>query len=146
MEQTWSVKMETIKLLKTQFLPRELEQGILYVSEEYGIAGHLCPCGCGNKIMTPLEPTEWSFKDDFKGPTLYPSIGNWQLPCRSHYWITNGKIEWSYQWSEEEILEGRKAEERKRKDYYDSLEEKQRNQSISRRIIDWIKKIINRIK
>ena len=117
--------MEQIKLLKVEYLPKDLEQGILYVSEEFGIAGHLCPCGCENKIMTPLDPSEWSFKEVKNKPTLYPSIGNWQLPCRSHYWITNGNIEWSYDWSEEEIIAGREAEVRKRQAYYDDLESKQ---------------------
>ena len=55
--------MERIKLLRVQFLPKELEEGFLYVSSEYGIAGHLCPCGCKNKIMTPLDPFEWSFSE-----------------------------------------------------------------------------------
>lgn len=137
MELIWSVKMEKIKLLRVQFLPKKLEEGFLYVSEEYGIAGHLCPCGCKNKIMTPLDPSEWSFQEASDGPTLYPSIGNWQLPCMSHYWITNGDIEWSYEWSEEEILAGRVLEERKRKAYYRDLETKQTKKSIFREILDW---------
>ncbi|WP_425284057.1 DUF6527 family protein [Hyphomicrobium facile] len=27
--------------------------------------------------------------------SLYPSIGNWSLPCRSHYWIERGQIRWA---------------------------------------------------
>ncbi|CAL66566.1 DUF6527 family protein [Christiangramia forsetii] len=138
--------MGKIKLLKVEYLPKDLEQGILYVSEEFGIAGHLCPCGCDNKIMTPLDPSEWSFKEITNKPTLYPSIGNWQLPCRSHYWITNGNIEWSYDWSEEEIIAGREAEARKRKAYYDDLEAKQTKKSIFRRISNWFLKLILNIK
>tara|TARA_R110002049_G_scaffold172683_1_gene339464 strand:- start:2513 stop:2917 length:405 start_codon:yes stop_codon:yes gene_type:complete len=134
--------MDRIKLLRVDFLPKELEEGILYVSEEYGIAGHLCPCGCKNKIMTPIDPSEWSFKEINNEPTLYPSIGNWQLPCRSHYWITNGKIEWSYDWSEEEIIEGRKYEEKKRKAYYDKLETERNKKPILKRILDWVKKLL----
>ena len=86
----------TIKLLHVEFLPKELELGILYVSREYGVAGHLCPCDCGSKIITPLGPTEWKFSESKGEATLYPSIGNWQLPCRSHrlareavYWRAN---------------------------------------------------------
>jgi hypothetical protein len=56
-------------------------------------AGHLCACGCGNKVVTPLDPAEWSFRDRSGLPTLFPSIGNWQLPCRSHYLITDGRID-----------------------------------------------------
>ena len=26
---------------------------------------------------------------------LYPSIGNWQFPCRSHYWIRRNRIIWA---------------------------------------------------
>lgn len=113
--------MERIKLLKVHYLPKELEEGFLYVSIEFGVAGHLCPCGCMNKIITPLGPTEWSFKEVNDKPTLYPSIGNWQLPCKSHYWITNGVIEWSYQWSEKQIIEGRQIEDEKRKSHYENL-------------------------
>lgn len=135
--------MEQIKLLKVEYLPKYLEQGILYFSKEFGIAGHLCPCGCKNKIMTPIDPSEWSFKEKDNKPTLYPSIGNWQLPCRSHYWITNGNIEWSYDWSEEEIIAGREAEVRKRQAYYDDLESKQIKKSIFRRILDWFLKLLS---
>ncbi len=129
--------LEKIKLLKVHYLPKALEEGFLYVSDEFGVAGHLCPCGCKNKIMTPLDSLEWSFKEIDNEPTLYPSIGNWQLPCKSHYWITNGCIEWSHEWSEEEILAGREAEERKRKAYYKDLETKRTKKSIFRRILDW---------
>jgi len=135
--------MEKIKLLKVEYLPKDLKQGILYVSEEFGIAGHLCPCGCKNKIMTPLDPSEWSFKEINYTPTLYPSIGNWQLPCRSHYLITHGNIEWSYDWSEDEIIVGREAEARKRKEYYDDLEAEQTKKTILRRTLDWFLKLLS---
>jgi hypothetical protein len=93
--------------------------------------------------MTPLDPSEWSFKELNNNPTLYPSIGNWQLPCRSHYWITGGNIEWSYDWSEDEIIAGREAEARKRKEYYDDLEAKQTKKTILRRILDWFLKLLS---
>ncbi len=127
--------MKRIKLLKVHYLPKELEEGFLYVSKEFGVAGHLCPCGCRNKIITPLDPSEWSFKEIKSKPTLYPSIGNWQLPCKSHYWIINGEIEWSNQWSEEQIKEGSEAEEVKRKLYYHNLENKHYKQSLFKRFI-----------
>lgn len=107
-----------LKLIHVEFLPKELEPHILYVSREFGVAGHLCACGCGSKIITPLGPTEWKFSESKGKGTLYPSIGNWQLPCRSHYWIRRGKIKWSYSWSESRIKKARKAEEKGRKIYY----------------------------
>lgn len=113
-----------LKLFHVEYLPKELEPGIFYVSKEFKVAGHLCPCGCGNKIITPLGRMEWKFSENNGEATLYPSIGNWQLPCRSHYWIRKGKIKWSYSWSDERIEKGRKAEEEKRKQYYDKLQAK----------------------
>jgi len=127
-----------IQLLHVQFLPKDLEPGILYVSQEYGVAGHQCPCGCGNKIITPLDPTEWAYSEKNGKPTLYPSIGNWQLPCRSHYWITKGKIEWSYQWTDEQIATGRVAEEERRKHYYNKTSRKKKKQPFGGRIFNWL--------
>ncbi|HBG69171.1 MAG: hypothetical protein A2W93_07765 [Bacteroidetes bacterium GWF2_43_63] len=127
--------MQKIKLLKVYYLPKELDEGVLYVSKKFGIAGHLCPCGCMNKIITPLGPSEWSFIEVNNRPTLYPSIGNWQLPCRSHYWITKGVIIWSDQWSEERIDEGRQYEEEKKKKFYDSYYAKKKRLQGVRRFI-----------
>jgi hypothetical protein len=92
-------------------MPPALDSGVLYVSERFGIAGHLCACGCGKKVMTPLGETDWSFEEVDGGPTLRPSIGSWQLPCRSHYWIASGNIRWSAQWTPEQIERGRSEEE-----------------------------------
>lgn len=127
--------MDRIKLQKVHYLPKELIEGILYVSEEFGVAAHLCPCGCQNKVVTPLDPTEWKFIETYGKPTLQPSIGNWQLPCKSHYWITNGIIDWSYQWDERQIEKGRQEEEKIRQAYYNSLSKKP---SIFRRFVNWI--------
>src|SRR5438477_3753793 len=96
-----------IRLERVRFMPKELQPGILYVSEEFGAAAHLCACGCGSKIRTPLAPTEWSLEETASGPSLRPSVGNWQKPCRSHYWIDRGEIKWAGQWTEEQIAAGR---------------------------------------
>lgn len=132
--------MTEIRLSRVHFLPKVLEPGILYVSEEYNIAGHLCPCGCGSKIMTPLGPSEWSFKEVNGKPSLYPSLGNWQLPCRSHYWIRNGQIDWSFQWTEEQIKAGYKAEEEQRKLYFEN-DQKPKKLSLIKRFFAWLSKI-----
>jgi hypothetical protein len=98
-----------------------LEPGVLYVSEEFKTAAHLCACGCGSKVRTPLGPTEWALEETRGGPTLWPSIGNWQKPCRSHYCIVAGHIEWAGDWSEAQVLEGRHREGLRRKEYFDAL-------------------------
>ena len=94
------------------------------MSEEFDIAIHLCACGCGSRVKTPLGPTEWSISETKSGVTLRPSVGNWQQPCRSHYLITRGKIVWAPQWSAEEIAAGRSQEQQRREAYYDALDRK----------------------
>jgi hypothetical protein len=105
-------------------MPRDLSPGILYLAEEYAVAGHLCACGCGNKVMTPLGAAEWNFSERDGRPSLSPSIGNWQLPCQSHYFITGGKIYWAAQWSTTQVEEGRQAEEQRRRAHYASRDRK----------------------
>ena len=77
-----------------EFIPSELEDDVLYISKEYKTATHLCACGCGNKVITPLTPEGWTF--DFINDTvsLSPSIGNFRFPCKSHYFIKNSQVEW----------------------------------------------------
>lgn len=114
--------MKEIALECVTFLPKELVPGTLYVSEDYGVAGHLCACGCGNKVLTPLNPAAWTFSQRGGRPTLRPSIGNWQLPCRSHYVIADGTIRWAGKWSEAQIMAGRAAEKNRREAYYTELD------------------------
>jgi Family of unknown function (DUF6527) len=109
-----------ITLEHVQYLPRARAPGILYVSEEFAVAGHLCACGCGNKVITPLGPAEWTFTERNGRPTLDPSVGNWQLPCRSHYVIAEGQIHWGDQWSDAQVASGRRAEQLRREAYYAS--------------------------
>jgi hypothetical protein len=115
-------KLTRLKLARVQYIPKTPEPGVLYVSEEFEAAVHLCACGCGLKVSTPLGPTEWSFLDSPNGPSLEPSIGNWQFPCRSHYWIRNGQIVWAEQWTPEQITAGERAEDQRRRNHYDTLE------------------------
>lgn len=100
-------------------MPDRLKTGVLYVSSEYEIAIHLCPCGCGSKVKTPLGPSEWKVYETPDGPTMYPSIGNWQYPCQTHYFIRGGKVVWAPEWPPEEIELGRLNEESRRSEYYE---------------------------
>lgn len=101
-------------------MPDALCEGVLYVSAEYEIACHLCACGCGSKVFTPIGSAEWSVSVNSGRPSLSPSIGNWALPCRSHYWIKNGQIHWSTSWSEEQVENGRRFELAQRERHYRS--------------------------
>lgn len=132
-------KLTTIKLARVQYIPRTLEPGVLYVSEEFEAAVHLCACGCGLKVSTPLGPTEWRLEETDNGPSLRPSVGNWQFPCQSHYWIDQGNIMWSDKWTLDQITTGRRAEERRRKAYYDALDRERGG--MLRRLWHWVRRL-----
>lgn len=70
-----------------------MEDGVLYISLEFETAGHKCCCGCGEKVVTPLNPAKWKLTKSPAGTvSLYPSIGNWKFACRSHYWIKANRV------------------------------------------------------
>ncbi len=100
-----------------EFIPERLEEGILYVSHRYKTAVHKCACGCGEEVVTPLGPTDWSIQIENGTATLYPSIGNWSFACRSHYFIRKGRIIWAGQMSRQQIECGR-ALDRKARELY----------------------------
>jgi len=136
-------RVDSFKLIEVYYLPIDFKPNTLYFSKEFEVAGHLCACGCENKIITPINPVEWALEITRYGPTLYPSIGNWQLPCKSHYWISKGKVEWSYKMTEDEIFAGNKCEEVRREKYYENLQNR-RSKSIFRKIKNWLIKLLNR--
>jgi hypothetical protein len=131
------MKTSNFVLQRVRFMPDSLEPGVLYVSEQFRTAQHLCACGCGAKIRTPLGPTEWSFKDTKNGPTLFPSVGNWQQACQSHYLIEAGRVIWAPKWTPEQIVAGRKQEESRRRSYYDT----RYPPVIWQRLLRWIKSL-----
>lgn len=130
--------MDKIILQKVYYMPKQLEPGILYVSDEFKVAAHLCPCGCGNKIITPILPVNWTFSEYNNLPTLSPSISNWQLPCKSHYWITKGHISWSYKISKEQASESWFKEEKTRLTYYETEQFPVKKLGMLIRLKEWI--------
>lgn len=109
--------MKTIAHRFVDFIPENLEPGILYISLEYKTVVHSCACGCGNRVVTPLSPTDWKLTFDGISITLYPSIGNWNFNCKSHYWIKNNKIKHAPRWSKYEIDTGRLKDKKKKNKY-----------------------------
>lgn len=101
-----------------EFIPDELEERTVYIAPKYRIAVHKCCCGCGRKVVTPLSPVSWKLTFDGVSISLYPSIGNWNLPCKSHYWIEKNRVKWVAQWTSGQIEVKRVAEERSRAEYY----------------------------
>jgi Family of unknown function (DUF6527) len=56
----------------------------------------LCPCRCGEILRVNLMQSEypvWSMTIDASGHlTLVPSLD--VLGCRSHFWVTRGRVRW----------------------------------------------------
>lgn len=77
-----------------EFIPKEIDEGVLYISPRFNTATHRCCCGCGFKVVTPLNPAKWHLVDHGDTVSLAPSIGLGALACRSHYWIRRGRVDW----------------------------------------------------
>jgi hypothetical protein len=85
------------QLASTEFcehIPRELEDGVLYISMKYRTAIHQCMCGCGTEVVTPFGRDSWTLSYDGEAVSLRPSIGNAKIACKSHYFIRDGRIIW----------------------------------------------------
>jgi hypothetical protein len=105
-------------------MPETLDSGVVYVSIPFSLVSHKCCCGCGEEVVTPLSPTDWELIFDGETVSLYPSIGNWNFKCRSHYWIRRDRVEWAPQMSGERIQAGRYLDSLAKDRYFRRLEEK----------------------
>ncbi len=101
-----------------EFMPTPLEPGVLYISMAYATAAHSCCCGCGEEIVTPLTPTDWRMTFDGETISLWPSIGNWNLACRSHYVVDRSGVIEAAPWSDAQIAAGRLREKAAKTRYY----------------------------
>lgn len=97
------MKQQAMRPSFVEFIPKELDDGVLYISERYKIAVHKCASGCGEKVVTPLSPADWQVRKSGDLVSLYPSIGNWNFACRSHYWIRENRIVWAASMSSEDV-------------------------------------------
>jgi len=100
--------------------PQKLEGGVLYISMECCTAIHLCCCGCGKEVVTPLSPTDWKLIFDGETLSLRPSIGSWTLPCKSHYVIDRNQIVVAAPWTDEQIEFGRQRDRLAKSRYYNT--------------------------
>ncbi len=101
----------------SEHIPRDLATGTLYISLDYATSSHLCACGCGTRIVTPLSPADWILT--FDGTvTLDPSIGNGQMPCRSHYFIRRNQVVWARTMTPDRVAANLARDERGRENQY----------------------------
>jgi hypothetical protein len=105
----------TIEYLRPEFtgtFPAALQVGVFYISIEFSTCAHLCACGCHQEVFTPLSAAQWAFTYNGKDVSLRPSVGNWALPCQSHYVLDRGHVHWTRQFSEAEIARNRSHDRR----------------------------------
>ena len=86
-----------IEPVYTETLPdvKEMEERKIYISKEFHTSGHRCLCGCGELTILPFDlvingqDMGWKLIEHESGKISFtPSVGNYQIPCKSHYIIT----------------------------------------------------------
>ena len=99
-------------------IPERLEPGVLYISMEFATAVHQCCCGCGEEVVTPFTPTDWKMTFDGDTISLRPSVGNWNIPCRSHYVIERNRVIEALPWTDIEVTNERRRDKRAKAQFY----------------------------
>jgi hypothetical protein len=112
------MKASDIEHRFVEAIPEKLENCVLYVSIDFATVVHMCLCGCGQEVVTPLSPTDWKITFDGETVSLDPSVGNWSFDCQSHYWIRRNKVRWAGQMSEEQIARVRAGDRHIKAKYF----------------------------
>ena len=89
------MRINSVRAEYVEYIPERLQPGLLYISRRLSTATHLCCCGCGLEVVTPLNPAKWQLSERNGTVSLSPSIGNWSFPCKSHYWIRANSVRWA---------------------------------------------------
>lgn len=133
------MRMDKVEHKFVKFVPAALEEGVVYVSIDYGTASHSCCCGCGEKVVTPITPTDW--KIIFNGETisLHPSIGNWSFECRSHYWVRENQIVWVGDMSSDMVEAIRKHDRQNKNQFYNQKKLNQKPINLFTKLKNWFK-------
>lgn len=136
--------MTALNLIRPEFvnlIPKDLKDGVLYISKEFSTAAHRCCCGCGTKIVTPLRATEYRLFERGHLVSLHPSIGNWNHPCQSHYWIRDNRVVWAGPMTKDEIRAGRRWDAAEKDTYYGSKSHPWWRRA-SRTVLDWLNRTL----
>lgn len=128
------MRTEIFAPVLTEYIPRTLEPHTFYISDVYHTTAHLCACGCGTKVFLPLSPAEWRVRFDEAGITVRPSVGNWEFPCRSHYFITENAVQWASAWDQDRVENARRRDDHDLDAYLDA----RKRSKFWRRLGDWI--------
>ena len=61
------MKIFELKIKYVDEMKEDIQDGILYISKQHGVAIHNCACGCGQKTVTDLQPNwrdGWTINDN----------------------------------------------------------------------------------
>ncbi len=87
------MKIQVIRPQYVEQLPDQMEEGVLYICEEFDLTAHKCCCGCGEDVYNKINPAKWRLTKMRNGSvSLYPSVGNWKYACKAHYWIHKNRV------------------------------------------------------
>lgn len=111
------MRQQTLRPEFVEVIPERLEEGVLYICEQYRTVAHNCCCGCGQEVITPLGPADWSLRHEAGTVTLHPSIGNWGFPCRSHYFVRRNQVIWAKSMTSSEVDRVRRRDQRDKATY-----------------------------
>lgn len=96
MDDSQPERLASVRPVFVEAVPEKLERGVVYVSEKYGTAIHLCAGGCESQVVMPLQPDwsrGWTMQHDGDVVTFSPSI--LQNPCGHHYFIEANRVRWA---------------------------------------------------
>lgn len=137
------MKVKTLRPHYVDQIPLQLDEGKIYICEDFKLTAHLCCCGCKEEVYLKLGPAKWNLTKNVDGSiTMFPSVGNWKYKCQSHYWITNNQVIEAAMMSNSEIQEVI-FKDRKDRDSYILSTQTGGDPSKHFRFIEWIKKLIN---
>jgi hypothetical protein len=74
-------------------IPKELRPGVVYHNADFEMGALLCACGCGHRVDL-LVPDSHQVYSSYGLATVRPSIAVCNAPCKSHYVISAGEVEW----------------------------------------------------
>lgn len=83
----------TFKYLAVEKIPKQLDPDVVYHNQDFELAALLCACGCGHRV-TLLVPDSHQVFSNRGLASVIPSIAVCDAPCKSHYFITDGRVEW----------------------------------------------------
>ena len=83
----------TYSYMVVERIPDDLKEGIVYHNVEFELAAMLCACGCGHRVDL-LVPDSHQISSASGLATIRPSVAVCDAPCKSHFFITGGRVEW----------------------------------------------------